>query len=44
MKVTEVRMHHRQRETPKRISHAIRIGLAITMALGVGFCVGRYAA
>lgn len=44
MKVTEVRMHHRQRETPKRISHAIRIGLAVTMALGVGFCVGRYAA
>ena len=44
MKVTEVRMHHRQRETPKRVGHAIRMGLAITMALSVGFCVGRYAA
>lgn len=44
MKVTEVRMHHRQRETSKRVGHAIRMGLAITMALSVGFCVGRYAA
>lgn len=44
MKVTEVRMHHKQRETPKRVGHAIRMGLTITMALSVGFCVGRYAA